>query len=134
MAADKVDVDGLKAFRRDLKKYAPAVDKALRKRWREAMKPVIADARAHSPRKSGALARGIRPKITQSEISIVSTAPYARLFEFGGRHPVFGKKSTWVFQPKRPALFNAVEKHREDLMGQAELALKDAEQETLGTT
>jgi len=65
-------------------------------------------ARMWAPRRSGRLARGINLRITKNDVQLVSSAPHARISEFGGRHPVF-RQTTWVDHPARPHVFPAVE-------------------------
>lgn len=121
-----VEIDGLSEFLRDLKKFEPAVSKAFRTRLRKAVKVVADDAKRRAPRKSGKLVKGIAPSVTNTGARLLSKAPHARIHEFGGRHPVFGNRNNWVFQPARPHIFPAVEAGREAVNKEALAALDDA--------
>lgn len=121
-----VRIDGLDDFLRDLRKFEPAVSKEFRTRLREAVAVIARDARRRAPRKSGALARKIVPSVTGKGAALLSKARHARIHEFGGRHPVFGNRENWVFQPARPHIFPAVEAGREEVNREALAALDDA--------
>lgn len=135
--AAHIEIEGLKEIRRDLKRYSPELNKALNKNFKELVKKVVVLAQNLSPklqgemppgRTAGALAKGIKPVVTQSTVAITSKAPHARIFEFGGRHPVFGN-DTWVFQPKMAYLFPAVDQSGSDVSEAAEQALEQARRE-----
>lgn len=121
-----VQIDGLSDFLRDLKKFQPAVSKQFRIRLRKAVKIVADDAKRRAPRKSGKLVKGIAPSVTNTGARLLSKAKHARIHEFGGRHPVFGNRKNWVFQPARPHIFPAVEAGREAVSTEALAALDDA--------
>ena len=121
-----VEIEGLTEFLRDLKKFEPVVSKEFRTRVRKAVAVIAADARRRAPKRSGKLAKGIKPSITNKGVALVSRAPHARIFEFGGRHPIFGNRERWVFQPARPHVFPAVNAGREEINKEALAALDDA--------
>jgi phage gpG-like protein len=125
----KVEIDGLRDFMRDLKKLDPALNKTFRTRLRNAVKEITADAARRAPRKSGKLARGIKPSVTNKGAALASRAPHARIHEFGGRHPVFGHKDRWVFQPAQPHIFPAVRAGQEEIRKESLAALDDAMRE-----
>jgi hypothetical protein len=79
-----VETDGLREFRRDLKRLAPEVDKELRQEMRDAVVKVAAQAALLAPRRTGALARSYRPFVTQRSAGIRSALPYAPVVEYGG--------------------------------------------------
>lgn len=120
-----VQIDGLSEFLRDLKKLEPEVSKGFRTRLRKAVKVVADDARRRAPKKSGKLAKGIVPSVTNTGVVLRSKAPHARMHEFGGRHRVFGR-DVWVFQPAQPHVFPAVKDGRAEVDKEALAALDDA--------
>lgn len=79
-----VNVDGLKEFRRDLKRLDKEADKELRKSIRDAALKVAVEAAALAPRRSGALAKSIRPYVSGARASIGSNLPYAGVVHWGG--------------------------------------------------
>jgi hypothetical protein len=79
-----VKTEGLRQFRRDLKRLEPEVDKQLRKETREIAARVAVEAAATAPRRSGALARSYRPYVTQRGAGVRSRLPYAGVIEYGG--------------------------------------------------
>jgi HK97 gp10 family phage protein len=123
-----IEIIGLAQLMRDLKKFEPAVNKEFRTRVRKAVKVVAEDAKRRAPKASGKLARGIKPSVTNTGAVLRSTAKHARIHEFGGRHPVFGR-DTWVFQPARPHIFPAVTQGRAAVDKEALAALDDAAQQ-----
>ena len=130
MSTWKVDDSELKKFRQDLKRFPDNLEKTVDKRWRGVLDEIVADARKRAPRLTGRLARGIRPEGGQV-IGIVSTAPHAGIFEFGGKHPVFGRKTAPVIQTARPYLFPAVKSNEEKLIKVSEDAVTETAEKTL---
>jgi hypothetical protein len=122
----KVEIEGLNEFLRDLRKFEPAVSKGFRRRIKGVVEQVAVDARKRAPKKSGKLAKGIRPSVTNKGASLLSKAPHAKLFEFGGRHPVFGHRDRWVFQPAKPHIFPAVRENEQFVNSEMLAALDDA--------
>ena len=122
----KIEIEGLQEFLRDLKKFEPAVSKEFRGRLKTVVAEVAKDAQRRAPKKSGKLAKGIRPSVTNKGANLLSKAPHAKILEFGGRHPVFGHRDRWVFQPARPHIFPAVRAGTEKVHAEALAALDDA--------
>jgi hypothetical protein len=83
-AGTTVNTDGLRDFRRDLRRLEPEVDKELRGELRDAVGKVAAIAALLAPRRTGTLARSYRPFVTQRTAGIRSTLPYAPVIEYGG--------------------------------------------------
>lgn len=79
-----VQVRGLKEFRRDLRRLEPEIDKELRKSIRVAASKVAVTAAGLAPRRSGALARSIRPYVSGARASVGSRLPYAGVVHWGG--------------------------------------------------
>jgi phage gpG-like protein len=121
-----VEIEGLNEFLRDLKKFEPAVSKGFRRRIKGVVEKVAQDARSRAPKRSGKLAKMIRPSVTNKGASLLSKAPHAKLFEFGGRHPVYGHRDRWVFQPARPHIFPAVRANEGFVNSEMLAALDDA--------
>lgn len=121
-----IRIDGFAELLRDLKRYEPEVNKSFRKRLKNAVDKVAKDAARRAPRKSGGLAKKIRPSVTGKGVAVISKAEHARITEFGGRHPVFGNRENWVFQPARPHVFPAVEAGRKEVETEALAALDEA--------
>lgn len=121
-----VQIDGLNDFLRDLRKFEPAVSKEFRTRVKNAVAVIAKDAQRRAPRKSGGLAKKIVPSVTNKGAALLSKAKHARIHEFGGRHPVFGHRTNFVFQPARPHIFPAVEAGREEVQRESLAALDDA--------
>lgn len=122
----KLEIDGLAEFLRDLRKFEPEVSKEFRKRLKVVVAEVASDARRRAPKGRGTLAKGIKPSVTNKGAVLRSVAPHARIFEFGGRHPVFGNRNNWVFQPAKPHIFPAVAAGTPKVHAEALAALDDA--------
>ena len=122
----KVEIEGINEFLRDLKKFEPEVSKGFRKHIRGVVEKVAVDARRRAPKKSGKLAKGIRPSVTNKGASLLSKAPHAKIFEFGGRHPVFGHRDRWVYQPAKPHIFPAVRENEQFVKSEMLAALDEA--------
>lgn len=107
----------------DLRKSAPDVAKETRRRFRNAAKPALAEARNRQPSRTGALRRKTRIRTTRGITAIVSSVPYARISEFGGRHPAWGDREHWVVQAPVPAIWPAVQQRRADFIREANAAV-----------
>lgn len=107
---------------RDLRKVAPEVAKATRKRFKVAAQPILDDARRRQPRRSGELRRKTKIRIARGRVEIRSSAPHARISEFGGRHPLWGDRDQWVNHPASPAIFPAVKAGRAQFIQKAKEA------------
>lgn len=105
----------------DLGRIPVELRRDLRPAVRRAAEPVLADARRRagwSSRIPGAIR--IAPSFAQRNpgvrlVTDADRAPHARPFEVGSqrngstvRHPVFGRRDTWVTQATRPFFFPAV--------------------------
>lgn len=121
-----IRVTGLKDILRDLRKLDPALYKELRVRLKKAVKVIADDAKKKAPHRTGGLAKGIVPSVTQKGAKLVSKAPHGRVIEFGARHPVFGNRNNWVFQPAGAHVFPAVKAGQGDIAREAVAALEDS--------
>jgi len=124
-----LEIQGLGQFLKELKQLDPALAKSWRTRVRKVVDDVAKDARRRAPKKRGTLQKGIRPSVTQKGASLLSKAPHARIFEFGGRHPVYGNRNNWVNQPAKPHIFPAVNAGRPNVEKEALAAFDDAASE-----
>lgn len=113
--ADQVDirVEGLRDFRRDLKRVDKEADKELRKSIRAAALKVAVEAAASAPRRSGALAKSIRPYVSGASASIASTLPYAGVVHWGGTIEPRGVKIRF---PRTEFITKAVERHTDQIV------------------
>lgn len=85
MAKDaEVRVEGLRDFRRDLKRLDGEADKELRQNIRDGAEKVLTRARAAAPHRSGALSRSLKISVTARKASIYSNLPYAPVVHWGG--------------------------------------------------
>jgi hypothetical protein len=78
-----VEVQGLREFRRDLKRIEPAVAKEMTHEIRAGAVPMLASARSLAPRLSGELSRSTRLSVTTKGVSIYSTLPQAPVLHWG---------------------------------------------------
>lgn len=108
-----VDVDGLRALRRDLKRLDKELPKALNKEIKEAVGKVAIEAAATAPRKSGALARSYRPFTRGNIAGVRSPLPYAGVIEYGG---TISPKGTPITIRKYEPVTRAVERRRDEIV------------------
>jgi phage gpG-like protein len=80
----RVEIEGLREFRRDLRRLDSGIDRELRGSIREAAGKVAVTAAGLAPRRTGALARSIRPYVSGARASVGSRLPYAGVVHFGG--------------------------------------------------
>lgn len=120
----RVDAESQRRIKRtmgELRRLEPDTAKACRREFRALAKKVALDARGRAPRRTGALARSVRPRVSSSGVAAVAASnPAARPNEFGGRHPLFGNTSHWYPMQKRPLLFPAVDAHSREFFSMAE--------------
>ena len=88
-------------------------DKELRKSIRTAALKVAAEAAASAPRRSGALAKSIRPYVSGAKASIGSTLPYAGVVHWGGTiHP----RGVDIKFPRTEFITKAVARHTDQIV------------------
>jgi hypothetical protein len=80
----QIETQGLREFRRDLKRMEPAIDKELRADIKAAAARVLAQAKADAPKQTGALSDSLRVSLTARGASIYSRLPYAPVVHWGG--------------------------------------------------
>jgi hypothetical protein len=103
---------------RDVAKRLRTVDKVAQKEMRAQLRtdlgPIIGQAKANaswSTRIPGA----IGPQVTVKTVGVRvnrKKAPHGRVYEYGGRHPVFGNRDVWVPVPKRSYVRPAVQDNK----------------------
>jgi len=113
----------ISAFRRDLKKLSPEVNKQLGRELREVGKIVAADARARAPKRSGAYARSIRVYATTKGVSVGSRLPQAGVLHWGGT--IRPKGVPIVFKPA-PVIVDAANRNMDKIVDRAGEAVEDA--------
>ncbi len=80
----EVNIEGLTAFRRDLRRLYPEINKQLNRDLKVAAGPILAAAKSKAPYRSGRLAGSIRVSSQQRGVSIRSALPYANVIHWGG--------------------------------------------------
>lgn len=118
----------LAKFTRDLRKFAPEVAKETRKRFKSAASPVLSDIHKRQPKNSGELRHKTKISVARGSTAIRSSARHARISEFGGRHPLWGRDQ-WVTQPAAPAIFPAVDAGRSKFIEAAKKAVDQGAKE-----
>jgi hypothetical protein len=121
-SVDPASSKDLQKFMRDLRRVAPEVAKQTRKRFKAAATPVLNDARSRQPKKTGELRRKTKVYVSRGRVEIRSRARHARISEFGGRHPNWGRDD-WSKQPPAAAIFPAVEAGRPRFIEEAKSAV-----------
>jgi phage gpG-like protein len=102
-----VHVEGLREFRRDLRKLEPETAKEFRKDLKAAGEKVAAEARGRAVKRSGAYARSIRPYVSAKGVSVGSRLPYAGVLHYGGTIRPRGVPITFR---ARPVISEAVDR------------------------
>jgi hypothetical protein len=113
MADASITTDGLREFRRDLKRLAPETDKLLRADIKAIAGRVVAEAGAHAVRRTGAYASSIRAYVTLKGVSIGSTLPQAGVLHFGG---TIRPRGVPIVFPARPVISEAVDRNTDRLV------------------
>ncbi len=126
LRVDKSTPRELRTFLADLKKIDPEARKRLQRRFRTAAQRVAADARGRQKSVSGNLRKQTRAGARGGQAEVRSRARYSRISEFGGRHLVFGRRDSWVYEKPQPAVFPAVEAGRDEYIKDANTALFEA--------
>jgi hypothetical protein len=109
----QIDVQGIREFRRDLKRLQPDIDRELRGEIREAGGVILVRARTLAPRLTGELARSLRLSVTQRGVSIYSPLPQAPVLHWGGTIEPRGAPITF---PRTEFISQAVEDRADELL------------------
>lgn len=109
----RVEVSGLRQFRRALATSEKALPRELRKGLNEVGRIVVADARPRVPVRSGRLAATMRPLSTQTEGRVVlgsARTPYAQAV-YWGTGPRPGKQGPHNIKP-HPVMHEAITRQK----------------------
>lgn len=128
-SVDPASSKDVQKLMRDLRKLAPEVAKETRKAFKSAATPILNDARRRQPKRTGELRRKTKTRFSRGRVEIRSSAPHARISEFGGRHPAWGNREVWVDQPAAPAIFPAVDAGRANFIQAAAKAVDQGAKE-----
>jgi phage gpG-like protein len=129
----KIQILGLKEFRRELRAANAQLPRELRKVFNTAATAVVTDAKAKVPKRSGQLAGSIRARSTPTEGRVVmgsEKVPYAGFIEFGGRVGK-GRKGKGTGSVSRPFirtgryLYPAFLRHQMEVLRAMENALRE---------
>lgn len=103
---------------RQVIKQLGKVDKEAKKEIRTALRadlaPIVAQARANAGW-STRIPAAIVPKVSARDVAVrvnSKKAPHGKVYEFGGRHPVFGNRAVWVPVAAKPYVRPAVNANR----------------------
>jgi phage gpG-like protein len=121
--AEYVTVDGLREFRRDLKRLEPETAKLLRSDIRAIAERVAAEARAAAVSRTGGYAASIRPYVTARGASVGSRLPQAGVLHFGGTIRPRGVPITF---PARPVISESVDRNTDRLVDEIGDAVEQA--------
>ena len=113
MADVRIETEGLREFRRDLKKLQPLVDRELREEIRDAAGPMLAEAKAKARRRTGAYAKSLKIGVTTKGISIYSRHPGASVIHWGG---TIEPRGVPIVFDAQPSVVEAVEDGAERLV------------------
>jgi hypothetical protein len=101
-----VRVDGLREFRRDLKRVSPEVNAGLRDELKRIGETVAAEARGAAVKRTGQYAASIRPYAAGAGVAVGSRLPQANVLHWGGTIRPRGALITFR---SRPVISEAVE-------------------------
>jgi phage gpG-like protein len=125
--AETVYVEGLREFRRDLKRLEPETAKLLRADLKVVGVRIAAEARSQAVQRTGAYARSIRPYVTARGVSVGSRLPQAGVLHFGGTIRPRGVPITF---PARPVVSEAVDRNTDRLVNEIGDAVEQAARRT----
>lgn len=106
----RVEVEGLRELRRDLKAIDAKLPRELNKQIKRTAEPMRAEAARNAPRRTGQLAASLKVGTSGSRVRIYSRKPGASVVHWGGRHPLFGNRQRWYTQQPNPFIVRAAER------------------------
>lgn len=106
-----VRIEGLRELRRAFKAISPELDREVREYLKAFAAKVAADAARRAPRRTGRLAKSIKPSVTQKQVAIQSRVPYAATHEYGG---TIRPRGTPIRIKKSRMMGRAVDAHRDE--------------------
>lgn len=130
----EIQLDGLAAFRRGLKKIDPQLQKDFRNEILPIAQKVAEDARSRVPRgKSGRAAGSIRAGVSGNNAYVAggkSTVRYYGWLDFGSREPIAGRprtvgpwKSSGAGPKKGRFVYPAIDENRDNIEREAAKAI-----------
>jgi phage gpG-like protein len=108
-----VRVEGLREFRRDLKRVSPEVNVGLRVELKRIGETVAAEARGAAVKRTGRYAASIRPYVAGAGVAVGSRLPQANVLHWGGTISPRGVPITFR---QRPVISQAVERHEQQIV------------------
>lgn len=122
VSIDPASSKDIQKLLRELRKFSPELAKETRAKFKRAAGPALADVKKRQPVRTGELRRKTKVRFSRGRVEIRSSAPHARIQEFGGRVQLWGRDQ-WVPYKAQPAVFPGTEAHRGDFVRQAEAAV-----------
>jgi hypothetical protein len=104
----RVQVDGLRELRRDLKQIDRTLPRKLNAEIKRGAEPMRAEAARLAPKRTGRLAASLKVGTSGSRVRIYSRRSGASVVHWGGRHPLFGNRNRWYTQQPNPFITRAV--------------------------
>lgn len=125
VSIDPASSKDIQKLLRELRKFSPELAKETRAKFKRAAGPALADVKKRQPQKTGELRRKTKVRFARGRVEIRSSAPHARIQEFGGRVQLWGRDQ-WVPYKAQPAVFPAAQEHRADFIRKAADAVDSA--------
>jgi hypothetical protein len=94
-----VRVEGLREFRRDLKRVSPAVNREFGRDLKRAGESVAVEARAHAVKRTGEYAGSIKVVAARGGVAVGSRLPQANVLHWGGTIRPRGAPITFRARP-----------------------------------
>jgi phage gpG-like protein len=108
-----INTTGVAAFRRDLRRMEPLLDRGLHEAIKDAADKVTVTAGAYAPRRSGDLAHSIKPYVRGATASIRSELPYAGVVHWGG---TIQPRGTAITFRRSEFITRAVRDHQDEIV------------------
>lgn len=107
-----VRVDGLRELRSTLRKLDPVSARALTREIKAAAGPIVREAQAQAPRRTGRLAASIRATSSGNRLAVGSRLPQANVLHWGGTIRPRGVPITF---PRTEFITRAAVRHRDEI-------------------
>jgi phage gpG-like protein len=110
-------MEGFESLQKALKEVDPEIRKAMRKELRSAARPVLAEARGLTPRRTGNLQKSLRVSTTNNGVALGSRLPYANLIHWGGstgRGHVVGRRWSGASKVRESLFLSRALQNNED--------------------
>jgi len=125
----QTSISDMRALLREIKKLEPGVRKRLQRKLRASVNKTAEKIRGRQPKATGNLRGKTRAGARAGQAEIRAKADYARTIERGGRHLVFGRPDSWVYQRPQPAIFPTVVEDQQQYINDANRAFDEAAKE-----